>query len=66
MNIVCVEPLGISQEYFENLKKEFASQGHQFQYYLDRKEDVATLANRMKDADIAVISNIKLPAEVLE
>jgi hypothetical protein len=39
MNIVCVEPLGISQEYFENLKKEFASQGHQFRYYLDRKED---------------------------
>lgn len=66
MNIVCVEPLDISQEYFENLKKEFASQEHQFRYYLDRKEDVATLANRMKDADIAVISNIKLPAEVLE
>ena len=66
MNIVCVEPLGISQEYFENLKKEFAAQGHQFQYYLDRKEDTATLANRMKEANIAVISNIKLPAEVLE
>ena len=65
MNIVCVEPLGISQEYFEKLKEEFASQGHQFQYYLDRKEDATTLSNRMKEADIAVISNIKLPAEVL-
>lgn len=65
MNIICVEPLGISQEHFENLKKEFASQGHAFTYYMDRKEDAATLASRMKDADIAVISNIKLPAEVL-
>lgn len=66
MNIVCVEPLGISPEHFENLKKEFASQGHTFQYYLDRKEDATTLADRMKETDIAVISNIKLPAEVLQ
>ena len=66
MNIVCVEPLGISQEHFENLKKEFASQGHSFQYYLDRKEDAPTLTERMKEADIAVISNIKLPADVLQ
>lgn len=65
MNIVCVEPLGISQEHFEELKKEFASQGHAFAYYMDRKEDADTLAARMKDADIAVISNIKLPAEVM-
>lgn len=66
MNIVCVEPLGICQEHFENLKKEFATQRHTFQYYLDRKEDEATLTNRMRDADIVVISNIKLPAEVLK
>lgn len=66
MNIVCVEPLGISQDYFENLKKEFGSEGHTFQYYLDRKEDASTLTDRMKEADIAVISNIKLPATVLE
>ena len=66
MNIVCVEPLGISQEHFENLKKEFASQGHSFKYHLDRKEDEVTLSNRMRDADIVVISNIKLPADVLK
>lgn len=66
MNIVCVEPLGISQEHFEELKKEFSAQGHSFDYYMDRKEDVGTLASRMKAADIAVISNIKLPAEVMQ
>ena len=65
MNIVCVEPLGISQEHFEELKNEFAAQGHTFQYYLDRKEDAATLASRMKEADIAIISNIRLTSEVL-
>ena len=66
MNIVCVEPLGISQEHFEEIKNEFAAEGHSFQYYLDRKEDAITLATRMKEADIAVISNIKLSAKVLE
>lgn len=66
MKITCVEPLGISQEHFEELKKEFATKGHAFDYYMDRKEDLETLADRMKDADVAVISNIKLPAAVLQ
>ena len=65
MNIVCVEPLGISEAKFEELKAEFASQGHAFTYYMDRREDAATLADRMRDAHIAVISNIPLPADVL-
>lgn len=66
MNIVCVEPLGISQEHFEELKRDFAGQGHAFEYYMNRNEDLGALAERMKEADIAVISNIKLPASVLE
>lgn len=66
MNIVCVEPLGISQEQFENLKQEFAAQGHAFDYYMDRNEDPEALVARMKDAHIVIISNIKLSAEVLQ
>lgn len=65
MNIVCVEPLGISEAKFEELKAEFASQGHAFTYYMDRREDAGTLVDRMHDAHIAVISNIPLPATVL-
>ena len=65
MNIVCVEPLGISQARFEELKKHYASMGHAFTYYLDRREDETTLVERMHEADIAVISNIKLPSSVL-
>lgn len=66
MNIVCVESLGISREYFENLKTRYASQGHAFTYYMDRREDEASLTERMRDADIVVISNIKLTANVLQ
>ena len=76
MNIVCVESLGIPQARFEELKKHYASMGHEFTYYMDRPGDEAdrsggtvsletTLAERMRDADVAVISNIKLPATVL-
>ena len=65
MNIVCVESLGIPQARFEELKKHYAATGHEFTYYMDRLEDEATLVERMHDADIVIISNIKLPAIVL-
>lgn len=65
MHIVSVEPIGISVNDFETLKNRFAQEGHTFQYYLDRKEDNATLVERMRDAHVVVISNIKLTADVL-
>lgn len=65
MNIVCVESLGISRERFESLKAHYTAMGHDFTYYMDRREDEATLADRMREADVAVISNIKLSAAVL-
>lgn len=65
MKISCVEPLGISAEQFGQLKSDFASQGHEFCFFLDRKEDEASLVSRMCDADIVIISNIKLSSNVL-
>ncbi len=65
MNIVTVEPLGISQERFEILKSGYEKAGHSFQYYMDRKEDAATMIERMQAADIVVVSNIKLDAAIL-
>ena len=59
MNIVCVESLGVPQARFEKLKKHYASEGHTFTYYMDRREDEATLVERMHDADVVIISNIK-------
>lgn len=65
MNIACIEPLGISENHFEELRKEFEQEGHSFHFHLDRKEDHDTLVERMKDADIVIVSNIKLPETVL-
>lgn len=65
MNISCVEPLGISEQHFLELQKAFAAKGHSLKFFMDRREDGATMAERMKDSDIAVISNIKLDSTVL-
>lgn len=65
MKIVCVEPIGISKERSEIINKEFVSLGYEFVFYNDRKEDEDSLRERIKDADILIISNIKLSREVL-
>ena len=65
MNITCVEPLGICEEQFRKTQSAFAAEGHNFNYFMDRREDEATLAERMKDSEIAIISNIKLGSAVL-
>ena len=65
MNITCVEPLGISEEQFRKTQSAFAAEGHSFNYFMDRREDEATLAERMKDSEIVIISNIKLSSAVL-
>lgn len=66
MKISCVEPLGISQEHFEQLKKHYSDMGHEFVYYTDRKESPEEMARRMEGAEAVVVSNIKLRKEVLE
>ena len=65
MKIVAVEPIGISAERAQEIRQELANKGHEFVWYADRKEDAATLVERMKDAEVVIISNIPLSAEVL-
>ena len=65
MKIVAVEPIGISAERAQEIRQDLANKGHEFVWYADRKEDAASLVERMKDAEVVIISNIPLPAEVL-
>lgn len=65
MKITVVEPLGISKEQFETLRAEFETKGHKFKYYTDRDENSNVLAQRIGDADIVVISNIRLSADTM-
>ena len=65
MKISVVEPLGISELRFKELQKEFAEKGHEFVYFLDRNENADEMAKRIGNADIAVLSNIKLSGETM-
>ena len=65
MKIVAVEPIGISAERAEVIRQYLANNGHEFVWYADRKEDAETLVERMKDAEVVIISNIPLREEVL-
>ena len=66
MKVVAVEPIGISRERAEELAKQYAAKGCEFVVYPDRKEDEPTLIERMKDAEVVIVSNIKLTRNVLE
>lgn len=66
MKIACVEPLGITREHFEELKSHYKAMGHEFSYFLDRQESPEEMVRRMDGAEVVVVSNIKLPKEVLE
>lgn len=66
MRIVCVEPLGMTEAFFEEKRAFFAARGDDFVYYMNRCEDPTTMVERMRDAEIVVVSNIPLCREVLE
>lgn len=65
MKIVCVESLGISESRFAQWKAHYQAGGHEFVYFLDRREDEPSLIARMCDAEVVIVSNIKLSATVL-
>ena len=65
MRISVVEPLGIGKEQFETLRAEFETKNCVFEYNMDRNENPDTIAQRIGDADIVVISNIRLSAETM-
>lgn len=65
MKIVSVEPIGISENRAQEITAELAKDNHEFICYRDRKEDAATLIERMKDAEVVIVSNIKIGADIL-
>lgn len=65
MKIIAVEPIGMSSAQMSFYEKQFARMGHQFIWFPDRKEDAETLVQRMRYADVAIISNIRLDSTIL-
>lgn len=65
MKIIAVEPIGITTNKAAELKEKFQQLGHDFIVFPDRQEDESILIERLADAEIAIISNIRLTKSVL-
>lgn len=64
MKIVITESLGVSQECMSALKAPFEQEGHVFLEY-EKTQDPAVLASETEDADVIMLANMPMPAEVL-
>ena len=60
-----LEPLGVEKEYVEKFANKLEDNGHEFVYYDNRVEEPEALIERSKEADVLILSNIPLPAEVI-
>lgn len=65
MKIVFLESLGISEEMMRRLSAPLLETGHPVEAFL-RTDDVALQIEHAKDADVVVIANMPLRAEVIE
>ncbi len=64
MKIVLLESLGISQELLDSYVKPLKEKGYEFAAY-ERNDDLAVQIEEAKDADILIIANMPLKAEVI-
>lgn len=66
MNIVLMEPLGVSEEKVRTLANALIEAGHKFTAYDSVAADKEEMIARAKDADVLIIANHPLPDAVIE
>lgn len=66
MKIVVLESLGISDDEFARLSKPLKDKGHELAVYDDGKLDDETIKSRIKDAEVLVLANTPLSADVID
>ncbi|MGG4603759.1 NAD(P)-dependent oxidoreductase [Paenalcaligenes sp. Me131] len=66
MKIVILESLGINDSEFSAISQPLKDSGHDLTVYKDGNSDIATLKSRVKDAEILVLANMPLSADVID
>ena len=66
MNIVLMEPLGVSEEKVRTLANALIEAGHKFTAYDSVATEKEEMVARAKDADALIIANHPLPDAVIE
>lgn len=65
MNIVIMESLGVPAQELDALKAPFEREGHVFREY-PKTGDIPTLIDEARGADVMILANMPMPAEVLD
>jgi D-3-phosphoglycerate dehydrogenase len=65
MKIVMIEPINISMPKIEEYRKRFEAEGYQLDAYSKRAESDEEMIKRAEGADILIIANQPLSAEVI-
>lgn len=65
MKIVVMEPLGVAESKLFQLAQPLLKSGNELKLYDKRAECTEELISRVKDADVVILANQPLPAEVI-
>lgn len=66
MKISLIDPLEVKESYIEEQKEKLEKLGHEFTYYKESAKDEDEKIARLKDADIAIITNKPVSRMVIE
>ena len=66
MKISLIDPLEVDREIIENHKEKIESLGHEFEYFEESAGSDEEKIERLKDTDIAIITNKPVSREVIE
>jgi len=66
MKFSILEPIGITDCKFRQLKLEFEALGHELIFFTDRNEDEKELIQRAEGADVIIVSNIPITKTFLD
>lgn len=65
MKIVLLNDLLINSGFYDGIKKDLKSLGHDFVYYVSKPKSSDEIKSRIKDADILIVDNTKLDEDIL-
>ena len=66
MKISLIDPLEVKESYIEEQKEKLEKLGHEFTYYIESAKDDDEKIARLKDTDIAIITNKPVSRKVIE
>lgn len=66
MKISLIDPLVVDDEKIEGHKKRLEDMGHEFEYFKESAQNDDEIIKRLKDSDVAIITNNKFSRNVIE